>query len=129
MKISGSIIALGIAAIAGFFFLKGRTGKLRIVQTDIIGQVVPTYIGRAGNTFQIQQDGFKTQINQLGHAIWPVKYGWKELNFMLFVYSADGEANVDFVIDSTTPPRVYTIYLDQRPWGGPYYEAKFEVLP
>jgi hypothetical protein len=39
-----------------------------------------------------------------------------------------GNGNGALIIAETTPPGAYTIYVDQRPAGGPYLETQFTVL-
>ena len=83
-----------------------------------------------GDSIGIAVDGLKPNTQLV--------YGWKELNFSAtgpgYVAQSDGQwfgPGGDIIISSTTPPGTYTVYVDQRPYGGPggsEYETKFTVL-
>lgn len=57
-----------------------------------------------------------------------VIYGWKELAFSrLLATDVSGNLFFEFYIADSTPNGTYTIYLDQRPYGGGYGERKLTV--
>ena len=108
-------IAGGIGNITGL--LLGASGGLTLTPES----------AHHGETFHLKATGLKTQSTG-NIATWPLWYGWKELNFRMMLASVNGVFETDVNVDSTTPPGSYTIYIDQQPWGGHYYEKKFIVL-
>jgi hypothetical protein len=58
-----------------------------------------------------------------------VLYGWKELSFeQEFTTTPEGNLGTEVKILETTPPGLYTVYFDQRPFGGGYVQKRFTVL-
>jgi len=59
-----------------------------------------------------------------------VIYGWKNTGItQTYTSRADGWLALIIIVPDEAPNGVNTIFFDQRPWGGPYYEGKFEKLP
>ena len=55
-------------------------------------------------------------------------YGWKELGWSEpHTAPANGEWLYEIYIAYSTPPGVYTVYIDQRMNGGPYGERRLTV--
>lgn len=58
----------------------------------------------------------------------PIIYGWKELNYSeQYTTGTEGTIFITFTIDTSTAAGRYTVYLDQRPWGGGYGEGILTV--
>lgn len=107
----------GVLNIAGLLF--GSSGNLTLTPES----------GHHGDVFQLTATRLNSTINAAGNqAVWPLEYGWKELNFKMQLASINGRFESDVNVDSSTPPGTYTIYIDQTRFGGPYYEKKFIVL-
>lgn len=62
------------------------------------------------------------------------KYGWKTSSTGVVIYETqfnadlDGKFSFQEQVLTTTSPGQYKVYFDQRPWGGPYYEALLTVI-
>ena len=83
--------------------------------------------GKPGDTVHLKATRLHVPKEPALHGIWPLRYGWKELKFAVNVASVYGQFEIDILINDTTSAGTYTIYIDQTPWGGPYYEKKFVV--
>ena len=127
----------GDPATTGAIALLGPVGGI----AGGIGNITGLLLGASGNftvTPESAHHGEMVHLKATGlyvpkepelFGIWPLRYGWKELNFALGVASVNGTFETDILINDTTPPGSYTVYVDQRPWGvGHYYEKKFIVL-
>ena len=104
----------GIGGISDWFnnLFKSQTGLFTFSRDS----------ARQGETFAISSTGLKPNT--------PLIYGWKEIGFSTTV-TTDANGNwtsPSILVAFSTPPGVYTIYLDQRPWGGAYGERRFTVL-
>jgi len=88
-----------------------------------------------GIIFEFSKDS-AAQGEQIGLSIaglisnTPYLYGWREIQFEMQRMS-DAQGNDTFPVDiaSTTPPGIYTVYIDQSSWGGGYAQKQFRVLP
>ena len=81
--------------------------------------------GATGSTFTVSITGLIP--------VQPVLYGWLDPSgvkiFERQINSDfDGSFSFDETVLSSTAPGTYTLYFDQRSWGGQYFTAKFTVL-
>ena len=146
LVVPGIIIIGGVIVFSKILPLVGGIGGLQKALDDLIaflksplgGGTSPKPIhialshdsAQQGDSIGIAVDGLKPNTQLV--------YGWRELNFSAtgpgYVSQSDGTwygPGGDIVIASTTPPGTYTVYVDQRPYGGPggsEYETKFTVL-
>ena len=124
---------LGGAASPMTLLIFGGIESALIVTTipELIGRIQSKNLilsassGNVGSTFDVSISGLIP--------IQPVNYGWKnstgQIVFERQINSdLDGAFSFQEQVLSSTAPGTYTIYFDQRPWNGPYYEAKFTVI-
>lgn len=59
-----------------------------------------------------------------------VIYGWKNTGItQTYTTRPDGWLYLIVIVPQEAPEGVNTVFFDQRPWGGPYYEGRFDKLP
>ena len=93
-----------------------------------LGDVLtPVNSGSLGDNIYIFATNFKPST--------PVRYGWLDSNGLKLNdqvpsvgVDAQGKWLFDFTITQIETPGVYTIYVDQREFGGPHAETRFTVL-